>query len=319
MSTGSKLIGDCLIDGSQYVDQVLPNNNITGIVAFNEMTTAELAAYNDPESTIVKNSDTGELFYCKGALRSQITNQIGTIPNATTSIYGLTQLAADGAITPANSSVTAGDSRITAISNIAQTTFLGRRFGAGFGAPQTITPTSQFNFSGTTVDLIQPLNNFNNMNAVLNYQIANDTQVVSTSSVSEVVLKTITINAGAFLVNDDNVWGTFSGSFVIASGQSGTVRVYINNVLIAENQITSFPSGSWSSNFDCARSSATNLRCGARIESDTSGSPSVSSLGTGNVVFNPSLAFTIQLRAVVSAPPNSVNCQFATARGAKNV
>lgn len=319
MSTGSKLIGDCLIDGSQYVDQILPNNNVSGVVAFNEMTTAELAAYNDPESTIVKNSDTGQLFYCKGALRSQLTNQIGTIPNATTSTFGLTQLAADGATTPATSSVTAGDSRITAISNIAQTTFLGRRFGAGFGAPQTITPTSQFNFSGTTVDLIQPLNNFNNMNAVLNYQIANDTQLVSTSSLSEVVLKTITISAGAFANIDDNVWGTFTGTFVVLSGQSGTVRVYINNVIIDENQITSSPSGAWSANFECARNSANNLRCGARIESDVSGAPAISSLGVSNVVFNPSLAFTIQLRAVVSGPLNSITCQFSTARGAKNV
>lgn len=281
MSSGFKVTGDSLIkDGVLYTNQVLPNNNTAGVVGFNKMTTAQLAVYNDPESTIVKNTDTGELISCQGLLRSQITNQV---------------------------------------SNIAQTTFLGRRFGVGFGAPQTITPSSQFNFSGSGVDLIQPLNALNNSAAVLKYHIYNNSQQVSRNLPTEGAIKIATVTAGTLITNDDNINGTFAGTFINGAGDNATLRLYVNGVLVSQLVITSSPSGAWSCSFSVQRSDPTNLRCQATLFTDTAAGTAISKLGVLNAVFNPSAAFSVELRALTSTTSSTVSANMGAMDGSKNI
>jgi hypothetical protein len=272
-------------DGVLSVDQISPNsdtNSTVGVVAFNEMTTAELSTYNDPESTIVKNTDTGEWIACKGLVRSQLSNQI------------------TGAIPPI--------------------TVIGRGSGFGTGSPQTLALTNQFAFTGggLTLGLVQDLNRFNQTPAVLDYQIANDPASVSISSLTEAQLKSFTVSFNTMLANGDNIWGRFAGTFSTSSTPTGNIRLYVNNVQVMDSQASLSPSGSWYMDFQIMRSSPTNLRASGKILWSSSGGQ-VSFTNFANVVFNPSTAFTIQARALVGNTGNNINCQIASASAAKNI
>jgi hypothetical protein len=277
--------GDSQIIGDLSLNQLLPNNatnSTVGIVAFNEMTTAELAAYNDPESTIVKNTDTGEWIACKGLLRSQLSNQI--------------------------------------IAAIPPVSVLGRGSGFGSGSPQILPLSNQFTLTGggLNLGLVQDLNRFNQTVAVLNYQITNDPVSVSISSLTESLLKTATVAFNSMLADGDNVWGQCAGTFSTTSTPSGNIRLYVNNVQVMDSQASLTPSGSWYMDFQIMRSSATNLRASGRILWRSS-TGEVSFTNFVNLVFNPANAFTIQVRALVSNAGNNINCQIFSVNAAKNV
>jgi hypothetical protein len=357
MSSGEKIIGNSLIVGQLFLNTVRPNNNAAPTSEINSMTTAQLAALTFTGASINYNNQDSNLYFCPPALATKIklTNQLPAIANntilantsgstaiptavpvvapinlsgsglgintATTSALGATQLAPDLSVT-AGLALQPSDSRIVAITAIPQTTFLGRRFAAGAGVPQSITPSNQFNFSGSTVDLAQPVNNLNGTNAVLVYQIQNDSQVTTTSSLTETNIKTLVIQAGTLfgLVDDSNLFGNFGGTFTVALATTGNIRVYINNVLICDNFISTIaPSGSWTCDYQIMRSSATNIRCQATIRTCVAGTPAVVFCGTVNVAFNPSLAVNAQVRALVSVGSNAINCSLGTMSGSKNI
>ena len=199
-------------------------------------------------------------------------------------------------------------------------TLLGRGVGAGDGVNESIYPGDQLVFSGQGLNTVEPLNVLNAMPAKLDYQLGNSSAFASTTSTTEVVLKSFTIPADTFTAIDDNIWGDFSGNFVVASGQTGTVRIYINSVLIASNIISTFPSGSWDANFKVILNNAiSGARCEAEIGSCSASTNTAKNTGVVNITLNPLLSFTVELRALVSVAPNSVSCSLGTVSGAKNI
>lgn len=187
---------------------------------------------------------------------------------------------------------------------------------SGVTAAPTATPVvSPITLSGSGLGFA----GFNATTSVPSYQIYNDSNSASTSSLTNAVLKTVTVAAGTFLADSDNVNGYFSGTFVVASGTTAQIRIFVNSVLLVDALVNSFPSGSWTYDFQVMRASSTNLRCSARLVTDILGSTGVSYCGSGNITFNASAALQIQLAALVSVGTNSVNCSLGICNGAKNV
>ncbi len=187
---------------------------------------------------------------------------------------------------------------------------------SGVTAAPTATPVvSPITLSGSGLGF----EGFNATPSVPSYQIYNDSNSSSTSSLTNAVLKTATVAAGTFLADSDNVSGYFSGSFVIGSGTTAQIRIFVNGVLLVDALVNSFPSGSWTYDFQVMRASSTNLRCSARLVTDILGSTGVSYCGFGNITFNVNAALQIQLAALVSTGTNSVNCSLGICNGSKNI
>lgn len=252
-----------------------------------------------------------------GALIFQGANNI-TVRSATTSQDGSVTLSPDLGVT-ALQPVQANDSRIVPLTSIPIKSFLGRQGSGASGPVQQLSASAQFNFTGTTVDLIEPLNAFNAMPAVLSYQVSNDSTSSTSSSTTEITLKSITIPALTFLVNDNGVTGRFAGTFVVGLLTTSTVRLYANNILFCERVITTNPSGSWIANFDVMMYQANGIRCSGTIISDTGGGNSTVDAGFVNALFNNTSPFNIQLRIVNSIGTNAVTCALQSCTGGKNI
>lgn len=296
-----KTLGLSTLNGDLGLNRVFPNSNSQFSIQFNSMTTAERSSAPYAGPTLVYDNQLLAWFsYAAAGVGVQVPS---LAPN-----LGVT----------AGTAVAADDTRIAALSSVPQRTFVGRRGSVGTGAAQQITASNQFNFSGSTVDLVQPLNTFNNMGCVLNYQLWNDGSSINSSSTTEATIKFVTITAGTFLVDGDGVQGQFAGTFVVGLATTATVRVYVNTVLICERVISTDPSGSWMAQFNVMRYQSNGIRCSAEIVSDVGGGISNSDTGFVNVVFSSIAAFDIQLRVVNSVGTNSINCSLVNATGGKN-
>ena len=270
-------------EGVLLVDQILSNsatNSTVGVVAFNEMTTAQLAVYNDPASTIVKNTDTGEYIACKNLTRSQLTNQVSQ--------------------------------------SIPQARIVGRGSSSGTGAPELLILSSQLAMVGTTITTAQLLNLFNLCPANLAYQIGNDSIQSSTQGTVEVSLKSIPVAANALLVNGDNIWGVFTGTISSPISPSGNIRLYINNVQIINFQPFLTPSVSWYLHFSVMRISPNTLSCSATITCSSSATTS-GFTNLINIILTPSLAFNVEIRGLVSNALNTLTCSTGLINAARNI
>ena len=303
MSTGFNVIGDSSIIGNLSIDTVSPNDNTHSVIDFNSMTTTERGLFAFTGPTLVYDSTLAQWFLYATA---GVGVPIGTVTLAPN--LGIA----------AGTAVAANDSRIAALSSVPQSTFIARRGLVGTGPAQQVTAGSQFLFSGSTVDLVQPLNRFNNMVSVLNYQLWNDATSANSSSLAETIIKFATITASTFLIDADGVQGQFAGTFVVDVATTSTIRVYVNNVLICERVISTSPSGAWIARFNVMRYQVNGIRCSAEIISDVGGGLSSSDAGFANVIFNAVAAFDIQLRVVNSVGTNNINCSLVNMTGGKN-
>lgn len=302
MSTGFNVIGDSSLIGNLSLNTAKPNGNTYSVINFNSMTTAQRGSYTSTGPTIIYDNQLLGWYLHTSAGAGVL------IP----------PLAPDLGIA-ANTAVAANDTRIVPLTSIPQRTFLGRQGPAGTGPVQQISTSTQFNFTGSTVDLVQPLNRLNGMTSVLNYQLWNDGSSANSTSTVEVTLKFITITASTFLVDGDGVSGEFAGTFVTGLATTSTIRIYVNTVLVAERVISTSPSGTWRAEFNVMRYQSNGIRASAEIVSDIGGGISNSDTGFNNIVFTNSNPFNIELRAVNSVVTNSVNCALVNCVGGKNI